>query len=156
MATAIPWLSRDEFWSVIEECRKKSHDVASFADWLVSFLTPWDFQRLGGFYNTMWYDIRVFHRGQLWDVMLGVDELLGTQNAWECYGGWLIVQGRAFHEAVMSDPSLALSCLPTWDELEHGESIIFAAQAACLRKTNQREDLFDVLGDFLPPDAFTR
>lgn len=156
MGRSVPWLARDEFWSAIEECRQGSVDCKSFAERLAAHLTGWEFTRLAAFHNTMWYDVGVFHRGTLWDLLYQQEPLLGSQNAWECYGGWLIAQGRAFHEAVMRDPTLALARLPTWEEIDAGEAIIFAAQEACYRKTGRQYDLYDVLGDFLPADADSR
>jgi hypothetical protein len=156
MKREVPWLSRDEFWVVIEDCRGHTADTSSFAERLPEQLVPWDFPRLGAFHNTMWYDVGVFQRGELWDVVREREPLLGSQNAWECYGGWLIAQGREFHEAVLRQPRLALSRLPSWEEIDDGESIIFAAQEACFRKTDRNYDLYDILGDFLPSDAFSR
>lgn len=155
MKREVPWLSRDEFWATIEECRRELADTRSFPERLPAHLADWEFTQLAAFHNTMWYDVGVFHRGALWELLCGQEPLLGSQNAWECYGGWLIAQGRAFHEAVMRDPTLALSRLPTWEEIDDGELVIFAAQEACLRKTGRQHDLYEVLGDFLPADAFS-
>jgi hypothetical protein len=156
MGREVPWLSRDEFWSVVEGSRQGSTDTASFAERLLAQLTDWEFNRLAAFHNTMWYDVGVFHGGALWDLVYQQEPLLGSQNAWECFGSWLIAQGRAFHEAVMRQQALALDRLPSWEEIDGGESVIFAAQEACLRKTERRYDLYDVLGNFLPADAFSR
>ncbi|HTU22905.1 MAG TPA: DUF4240 domain-containing protein [Gemmataceae bacterium] len=156
MARSVPWLSRDEFWSAIEECRQISLDCESFAERLVAHLSSWGFAKLAAFHNTMWYDVSVFHRGTLWNLVYQQEPLLGSQNAWECYGGWLIAQGREYHESVMRDPALALTRLPTWQEIDAGETVIFSAQEACLRKTGRRYNLYDVIGDFLPAEAFSR
>lgn len=152
MAREVMWLQRDEFWETIEVCRQSTPSCESFADALPTHLQHWDFPKLGAFHNTMWYDVRVFHRGELWDVMYRYEEMLGNQNAWECYGGWLISQGREFFEAVMANPQLALSRIPTWEEIDAGERIIFAAVEACLRKTDREYGLDDMLGDFQPDD----
>lgn len=155
MGREVPWLLRDDFWTVVEECRRVSADSLAFAEQLPARLADWDFTQLAAFHNTMWYDVGVFHSGALWDVLYQHEPLLGCQNAWECYGGWLIAQGREFHEVILRNPPLALSRVPSWEEIDAGESIIFAAQEACYRKTNGQYDLYDVLGDFLPDDAFS-
>jgi len=49
-----------------------------------------DYARMAAFHNTLWYDVGVFHRGRLWDIMCEIDETLGSQNSWERYGGWLV------------------------------------------------------------------
>jgi hypothetical protein len=45
MAREVPWLSRDEFWSAIEECRQGSADTGSFAERLPAHLAGWEFTR---------------------------------------------------------------------------------------------------------------
>lgn len=107
---------------------------------------------MAAFHNTMWHDVGVFHRGELRDVVYQREPLLGSHDAWECYGGWLIAQGRDFQEAVIREPRTSLSRIPSWEEIDDGESIIFAAQEACLRQTEREYDLYDVLGDFRPSD----
>jgi hypothetical protein len=87
--------------------------------------------------------------------MREIDETLGGQNSWERYGGWLVAQGRDFFEAVMRDPELARTRLPSEDALTD-EGIIFASQMACYVRTDGKYDLFDMIGDYLPADAFSR
>lgn len=155
VARDVPFLPRDEFWAVVEDCRRRSADSVAFGEVVTATLAGWDFRRMAAFHNTLWYDVGVFHRGRLWDVMCAIDETLGSQNSWERYGGWLVAQGREFHEAVMRDPELARTRLPDEAALSD-EGIIFAAQEACLRKTDRKHDLYDVLGDYLPEDAYSR
>jgi hypothetical protein len=148
MKHEVLWLSREEFWAVIDDCRQITSDTHAFAERLPAILLPWDFPKLGAFHNLLWYDIGVFHQGELWDIVRQQEPLLGSQNAWECFGGWLISKGQVFHEAVLQQPLIVLSQMPSWGEIDDGESIIFAAQEACLRKTDRKYDLHEMLGDF--------
>jgi len=47
-------------------------------------------------------------------------EFLDSDDAWDCYGGWLIAQGRSFHEAVMREFRVALTRIPAPDDVWEG------------------------------------
>ena len=70
-------------------------------------------------------------------------------DSWECYGGWLIAQGREFHEAVMRDACVALARVPSGEDVWQGESVIFVAQRVCAKKTGGKWGLCDLFGDKL-------
>src|SRR5262245_48482544 len=142
MVAKTPWLRVDEFWDVVEACRRGSTGLTSFDEALVSHLVGWDFPRIAGFHNTLWYDVGVFHDTELWAVMReGCYSFAFGQNSWERYGGWLVAQGREFHEAVMADPWVAKTRLPDAEELASGEFVIFVAYKAASRKTKEEYEL---------------
>jgi hypothetical protein len=60
-----PFLPRDEFWAVVEDCRRRSIDSRPFAETLSPTRAGWDFPKIAAFHNTLWYDIGVFHKGRL-------------------------------------------------------------------------------------------
>jgi len=151
------FLPVEEFWSVVEACRCRSIDTASFAEGLAFALITWDYHQLAAFHNTMWYDVGVYHATELRGILLEQEDYdwLSSQNAWESYGGWLIGQGRKFHEKVMHKPQVALTRLPSDVEIDAGERVIFAAEEACLRKTERKYGLDDMVEDFVPKNALS-
>jgi hypothetical protein len=143
-------MSRDEFWSYIEDCRQHSDGMAAFNSALEAMLHPWELPRLAAFHKVMWFDIGVYHDdGNLWDLMSEAADYLGSDNSWDSYGGWLIAQGRHFHEAVMRDAQVALTRIPSPEDVWEGESVIFVAQRICGQKTEGKWSLYDLFGDNL-------
>jgi hypothetical protein len=143
-------MSRDEFWSHIEECRQHSDGISSFNRLLEATLDTWPLPKLAAFHKVMWFDLGVYHDdGELWSLMYPAVKYLGSDNSWDNYGGWLIAQGREFFEAVMHDPNIALTRIPSFDEVHEGESVIFVAQRVCSKKTERNWGLYDLFGDDL-------
>ncbi len=143
-------MSRDEFWSYIEQCRQHSDGMPAFNRLLELMLDQWALPKVAAFHTVMWFDIGVYHDGgELWDLMYEVTDYLGSDNSWDSYGGWLITQGRAFHEAVMGDPRVALTRIPPPEDVWEGETVIFVAQRVCLKKTDNKWGLHDLFGDDL-------
>ena len=145
-------MSRDEFWSHIERCRQHSDGMPAFNRLLDALLDHWPLAKLAAFHKVMWHDVGVYHDEgdrELWGLMSGAADYLGSDNAWDCYGGWLIAQGREFAEAVLRDPEVALARVPPLEGVREGESVIFAAQRACGRRTGGRWGLYDLFGDDL-------
>jgi hypothetical protein len=64
-------------------------------------LDSWALPRVAAFAKIMWFDVDVYDAEELWDLMREAVDYLESDNSWEEYGGWLIAQGRVFHEAVM-------------------------------------------------------
>jgi hypothetical protein len=152
---------RQEFWKYIEQCRTASHSMKEFAQQLESLLDTWEFPALAAFHRIMWSDIGVYHdegNGELSELMSQQVEYLDSDDAWEWYGGWLIAQGQEFFEAVLRDPQVALTRLPSPEDVREGESVIFAAQRVCLKKTDNQRSLYDLFGYNLdgPPTASPR
>jgi Protein of unknown function (DUF4240) len=142
-------MSRDEFWSSIELCRQHSDCMPAFNRVLEAMLDHWELPRLAVFHKVMWSDIGVYHDDTFWEIMYRAADYLGSDNSWDSYGGWLIAQGRDFHEAVMRDPQVALTRIPPPEEVWEGESVIFLAQRVCMKKTDHRWGLYDLFGDDL-------
>jgi hypothetical protein len=141
-------MSRDEFWTYIEQCRLHSDDMPSFNRLLEAMLDAWGLPKLAAFHKVMWEDIGVYHGEDLREV---VKSLTGTRgdDSWDCYGGWLIAQGRQFHEAVLRDPYFAATRVPSRGDIFKGESVIFVAQRVCFKKTEEKWSLYDLFGDDL-------
>jgi hypothetical protein len=141
-------MSRDEFWQCVERCRQHSDGMGTFNFVLETMLDAWDLPRLVAFHKIMWHDIGVHHDDALWDV---VEPLTGIDgdDTWECYEGWLIAQGRQFHETVMRNPQMAATRVPSLDDVFEGESVIFVAQRLCSKKTGGKWGLYDLFGDDL-------
>ncbi len=142
-------MSRDEFWSFIENCRQHFDNMVTFNRLLEEMLDHWELPKLAAFHKVMWFDIGVYHSDSFWEIMYPALDYLGSDNSWDSYGGWLIAQGRAFHEAVMADPRIALSRIPPPDDVWEGESVIFVAQRVCSKKTDGKWGLYDLFGDDL-------
>src|SRR5688572_23300264 len=118
-------MSLEEFWGYIEQCRQHSDSMPAFNLVLEEMLDHWELPKLAAFHKVMRFDIGVENSEDLWDIVSQVAEYVETENAWQDYGGWLIAQGRDFHEAVMCDPQVALTRIPPADDVWEGESVIF-------------------------------
>jgi hypothetical protein len=117
---------RQEFWKYIEQCRTASHSMKEFAQQLESLLDTWEFPALAAFHRIMWSDIGVYHdegNGELSELMSQQVEYLDSDDAWEWYGGWLIAQGQEFFEAVLRDPQVALTRLPSPEDVRSVTSL---------------------------------
>ena len=141
-------MSRDEFWMHIEQCRQHSDGMAAFNALLEAMLGAWGLPKLAAFHKVMWVDIGVYNDDDLWAVIEPLTGI-GGGDLWECYGGWLIAQGRAFYEAVMRDRQLAVTRVPTQQDIWEGQSVIFVAQRVCFKKTADKWGLYDLFGDDL-------
>jgi hypothetical protein len=140
-------MTRDEFWTYIEQCRQHSDNMPAFNRLLEAMLDTWEMPKIAAFHKVMWYDIGVSHDGgELWDIMYQAADYLGSADTWECYGGWLIAQGREFYEAVMRNPQVALTRVPPAEDVWEGESLIFVAQHVCAKKTGGKWGLYDLFG----------
>src|SRR5262245_248644 len=105
--------------------------------------------RLAAFHKVMWKEIGVYNDHTLWDQLTERQPLLDSDATWECYGGWLIAQGRACFERVRHDHAFAVAHMPPVDDVFAGESVIFVAQRVCLKKTGGKWYLNDLFGDSL-------
>lgn len=94
--------------------------------------------------DAMWDDIGVYNDDALWAVIEPLTGI-GGEDSWECYGGWLISQGRKFYEAVIRDPEFGATCIPPKDDIFEGESVIFVTQRVCLKKTD-KWSLYELFG----------
>jgi hypothetical protein len=140
-------MSRDEFWAYIEQCRQHSDGMPAFNRLLEATLDHWGLPKVAAFHKVMWFDIGVCHEGALWGLMYEAADYLGSDNSWEGYGGWLIAQGRQFHEAVMREPRVALTRVPPPEDVWEGETVIFVGQRVCSKKTDNKWGLYDLFGD---------
>jgi uncharacterized protein DUF4240 len=138
-------MSRDEFWSYIEQCRQHSDGMPAFTALLEKMLDAWELPKLAAFHKVMWSDVGVYHGEDLWDVVAPLIRISGD-DSWECYGGWLIAQGRMFHEAVLRDSQVAATRVPARKDIYEGESVIFMAQRVCAKKTDGKWGLYDLFG----------
>ena len=93
----------------------------------------------------MWTDIGV-HNDDLLPVIEPLTGISGGDTL-ECYEGWLIAQGREFHEAVTHNPKVAASRISSMDDVFEGEYVIFVAQRVCGKKTCGKWSLNDLFGD---------
>jgi hypothetical protein len=141
-------MSQDEFWTYIEQCRPHSNTMAAFNLLLEAMLDSWELSKLAAFHKVMWHEIGIYNDNYLWAVVEPLTDI-GGDDTWECYGGWLIAQGREFHRAVMQDPHVAASHVPPLDDIFEGESVIFVAQRVCTKKTGGKWGLYDLFGDDL-------
>jgi hypothetical protein len=141
-------MSQDEFWTHIEQCRQHADSMPAFNRRLEAILDAWELPKLAAFHKVMWRDIGVYNGDALWAVIEPLTGI-GGDDTWECYGGWLIAQGRKFYEAVMRDPKQAAARVPSLDDIFEGESVIFAAQRVCGKKTGGKWGLYDLFGDEL-------
>jgi hypothetical protein len=62
-------MSRDEFWSLIDACRRQSADIQTFNRVLEAMLDGWDLPRLAAFHKVMWHDIGVYNEDEVWEVL---------------------------------------------------------------------------------------
>jgi hypothetical protein len=141
-------MSRDEFWGYIEQCRQHSDGTPAFNRLLESMLDAWELPKLAAFHKVMWEDIGVYNGEELWAIVEPLTGI-GGDDTWECYGGWLIAQGRKFYEAVIRDPRVAATRVPPLDDIFEGESVLFVAQRVCGKKTGGKWGLYDLFGDDL-------
>jgi hypothetical protein len=141
-------MSRDEFWRYIEQCRRQADSMPAFNRVLEAMLDQWELPKLAAFHKVMWRDLGVYHGDDLWAVFAPLTGI-GGDDTWECYGGWLIAQGRKFHEAVMRDPQVDATRVPPRADVFEGESVIFVAQRVCGKKTDGKWGLYDLFGDDL-------
>jgi Protein of unknown function (DUF4240) len=139
-------MTRDEFWAVVEQCRARAADMREFNRRLEAALDDWELPKLAAFHKAMWFDVGVYHEDEFREVVQRAADYLQSDNSWDSYGGWLIAQGREFHEAALRDPRLALARLPPPDDVWEGESVIFVAQRVCFRRTGQMWSLYDLFG----------
>jgi hypothetical protein len=141
-------MSPNEFWECIEQCRQQSDSMRTFNLVLEATLDTWELPKLAAFHKIMWCDIGVNNDDDLWEIVEPLTGI-GGDDTWECYGGWLIAQGRQFHEEVMRNPKAAATRIPPLDDIYEGESVIFAAQRVCRKKTGDKWSLYDLFGDDL-------
>jgi hypothetical protein len=141
-------MSQDEFWTYIEQCRRHSNSMRAFNRLLEAMLDTWELPKLAAFHKVMRHDIGVYNGDDLWAVVEPLTGI-GGDDTWECYGGWLIAQGRTFYEAVMRDPNVAATRVPPRADIFEGESVIFVAQRVCSKKTKDKWSLYDLFGDDL-------
>jgi len=141
-------MSQDEFWTYIEQCRQHSDSMPALNRLLEAMLDTWELPKLAAFHKVMRHDIGVYNDDDLWSVVEPLTSL-GGDDSWECYGGWLIAQGRKFHDAVMRNPKLAANRVPSREDIFEGESVIFVAQRVCRKKTDGQWGLYDLFGDDL-------
>lgn len=140
-------ISRDEFWSYIELCRLHTNNMPAFNRLLETIVDDWKLPKIAAFHKVMWDDIGVYQDGgELWGLMHKAVDYLGGDDSWDCYGGWLIAQGREFHETVLRDPQVALTHIPPEDDIYEGESVIFVGQRVCSKKTDGKWCLYDLFG----------
>jgi hypothetical protein len=141
-------MSEDEFWTYVGQCRQHSDSMKAFNRLLEAMLDTWELPKLAAFHKVMWDDIGVYNDDDLWAVVESLTGI-GGDDTWECYGGWLIAQGRTFYEAVMRNPKVAATRVPPMDDIFQGESVIFVAQRVCGKKTDGKWGLYDLFGDDL-------
>jgi len=122
--------------------------MPTFNSVLEAMLNAWELPKLAAFHKVMWRHLGVYNDDDLWDVTAPLAGISGD-DTWECYGGWLIAQGRTFYEAVMRDPKVATTRVPPLDDIFEGESVIFVAQRVCGKKTGDKWSLYDLFGDDL-------
>jgi hypothetical protein len=141
-------MSRNEFWSHIEQCRSQADGMPAFNRRLEAILDDWELPKLGAFHKAMWCNIGVQPGEDLLDLMYEVAEHVGVDEGYG-YAGWLIAQGRDFHEAVMRDERVALTRIPSQEDVHEGESVTWASTRVCVKKTGGRYGPNDLFGDDL-------
>jgi hypothetical protein len=120
-------MTLDKFWDIIESCRAATgRDMAAFNREIASRLSAWELDELASFYWILWGDVGLYNDHELWHIVDPDREIISGEDSWEAYGGWLVAQGREYHDAVQRDPQEATRRLPTPDDIDRGEDFIFA------------------------------
>lgn len=134
------------FWSLIESCRSPAASIDHFNSALERAAEKLPLVNLAGLHQCVWDDIGR-NTEELAYVLNERIEVGYGGDTWDCYGCWLIAQGRQFRELVARDPAAALTRIPTIDECLKGETVLFMATRVCHNLTGQ---LFhELFGDHL-------
>ncbi len=105
-------MTRDEFWTTIEQARHSVGRTSDVPSWLEEKLSQWPENEIVDF-GAHFEDCRgAAYDARLW---LAADVILGgcSDDSFDYFRGWLISQGRKVYEAALADPdSLAdVECL---------------------------------------------
>jgi len=138
----------DEFWALIEGCRDSvtgedgSTDMEPFRRRLEARLRAMSLEELAGFRPAM-DAVGVYKPHELWRVVDPEGRAITGQDSWEAFGGWLIAQGREFHDAVLADHGVVLSRPFRYGDVYQGECVTTAADGIAMARTGiDLDDLF--------------
>jgi hypothetical protein len=141
MPRAMPSMTEDRFWGIVEECRRSSGDVFAFNERLVAYLAGCDLPTIVAFSSAMGGKTGEYPNSSFRGTLREAGRDYSTDGSWQRYMGWLVAQGREFYDAVLEDPDVALSRLPESEDCQNHEPVIFAASAAIRRKSGGEWDL---------------
>lgn len=141
-------MSEDEFWAVIGGCREGmtgedgSTDTEPFRHRLGARLQAMSLEEMADF-RLAQDAVGVCKPREIWRVVDPGLRIIASDDSWEAFGGWLIAQGREFHDAVMQDHSVVRSRPFRYEHVYHGECVIFAADGIAMERTgSDLDDLF--------------
>ncbi len=129
-------MPHDEFWEVIQSCRAQSADMPSFNRVLEQTLHTFDRDRLVAFHNTLWIHVGIVNgNAALSETLFDYFDFGLGDDTGDCYGGWVVAQGRDLFHWLMLHPTEAHTCFPGWDDVFEGESVFFSASRVWLERT---------------------
>ncbi|NQT17719.1 MAG: DUF4240 domain-containing protein [Planctomycetes bacterium] len=138
-------MPHDEFWEVIQSCREQSADMPSFNRVLEQTLHAFDRDRLVAFHNTLWIHVAIVNNNEtLSDTLIDHFDLGLGGDFGDCYGGWVVAQGRDLFHWLMLHPTEAHTCFPGRDDVFEGESVSWSASRVWYERT---EELLDEIAD---------
>jgi hypothetical protein len=128
-------MTKDQFWEIVEDCRRTSSDVFSFHQRLVAYLTECDYPTIVAFGDALSQKTGGYPDSSFRRVLLEAGHDYSGDSSWQCYMGWLVAQGRKFYERVLKDPDVAATRLPENEDYSNDELVSFAADDAVSRKS---------------------
>ncbi|MBY0230248.1 MAG: DUF4240 domain-containing protein [Gemmataceae bacterium] len=140
-------MTEDQFWAIIEDCRRGGGDLFAFDERLVTHLVGCDYPTIVAFQDSLGDKTGFYPNSSFRSVLREAGHDYSSANSWHRYMGWLVAQGRRFYEAVIADPEVARTHLPESEEYQdRGECVNFAAGEAVQRKSGKEWDLSDLRG----------
>lgn len=149
MPQVLPSITEDQFWQIVEACRRTDDDdLFAFDERLASHLATCDYPTIAGFHNLLQRFCFSYRNSWLSRVTRDAGHDNSSDNSWQRYMGWLVAQGREFFERVNANAEVALERLPPNEDYQNGELVIFTDYKAMRRKSGEELELSDVLADF--------
>lgn len=129
-------MTLNEFWEHIQKTRRKDPDV--HAERLVARLAKLSVAKIVAF-DHRWNELhRAAYNWNLW----GAAYLFQggcSDDGFEYFRDWLLLQGRAVYEAALKDPD-SLADVVSPDDVSAGEASAYPGRDAWFRKTGTERD----------------
>lgn len=96
-------MTPDEFWTLIEQSRKKASTPDDQVDVIVDTLKALPLAEIIAFDRQVWRLLAESYRWDLWAAAYIINDGC-SDDGFEYFRGWLLLQGRAVWEAALKDP----------------------------------------------------
>ncbi len=127
-------MTHDEFWKLIDKSRRGADDGDEQCEKLRNLLATLPIEDIFGFDRILHECLDASYRRDLWAAAYIINGGC-SDDGFEYFRGWLVVQGQKYFEAALADPNEA----GRWAEPDEAEceSILGVAADAYQAKTGQ-------------------